>query len=224
MEIGKLALVLGAAFTVGVCGVSAAACSSSSGNTGSGSSSGGSSGSSSGGDSGVVCKSNPTLHTATGGSIYCGYAGDAGATLTCPLGQECCIGGSLGGGLYADDTCQTWGSTCDNPAPDASMSPGLQVECEQTADCTVNSSAGDGGTGEGGAGSMVCCLVGTSPAQVAGCPIEDQKAVGGNGTVCEQASACMTGEVQVCLQTSDCPSGQTCTPFRWKIIEMGYCK
>ena len=246
MRIGKFALVFGSALTVAAGGLGAVACSSSSGGgTGSSGSSGGSSsssgggdgsgsgsssgssgdgGSSSGSDAGT-CKSIPTVHMQTAGSIYCGFAaGDAGGTLTCSTGQECCVGNSIGGGNYAPDECQTWGTDCTNPTADAGpFGAGLPVECEQTGDCTVNGGGGEGGAGEGGAGGMVCCLKGTTPTQVAGCPAGDIKASGGKGTACEVGSACSAGEVQVCGSDADCPSGMKCAGFRWKIIEMGFC-
>jgi hypothetical protein len=199
--------------------------SSSSGGSGdaSGSSSGG--GDSGSGSSSGTCKSIPTVHASPAGSIYCGYApGDSGATITCTTGQECCIGNSIGGGNYAPDQCQTWGSDCTDPTADGGpYGAGLQVLCEQTADCTVNAAGGDGGSAEGGAGGMVCCLKGTTPMQVAGCPTGDLKASGGQGTACEMGSACSAGEVQVCGSDADCPSGKHCAGFRWKVIEMGFC-
>ncbi|HEY8038747.1 MAG TPA: hypothetical protein VIF15_03105, partial [Polyangiaceae bacterium] len=129
MKIRTLALVLGAAATMAVGGLTATACSSSSSGNGGGggndsgaatdSTAGGDTGtsgddSSAGGDTstgddggGVDCGSTPGLHSDEAGTIYCGFA-DAGS-LSCPLGKECCIGGSLGGGNFGVDDCETWG-------------------------------------------------------------------------------------------------------------------
>jgi hypothetical protein len=66
-------------------------------------------------------------------------------------------------------------------------------------------------------------LKGTTPAQVTGCDSADLKAVGGTGTACVTGNACASGDTLLCNTQADCPSG-TCTPFRWKIIELAYCK
>jgi hypothetical protein len=94
---------------------------------------------------------------------------------------------------------------------------GLAVPCEQPADCTAN----DGGVGD--AGAALCCLMGTTPSQVPSCGSADIKAMGGMGTQCVPSTTCGTGNTQLCLNQGDCPSGKTCTAFRWKIIEMGFC-
>ncbi|HEY8041797.1 MAG TPA: hypothetical protein VIF15_18465, partial [Polyangiaceae bacterium] len=104
------------------------------------------------------------------------------------------------------DDCVTWGQGCDNPADG-----GLPVQCEQTSDCTANGHSGS-----------VCCIKGTTPAAVPGCGYD--KAKGGTGVFCEQGTACASGDIQICSSQADCPSGTTCTPFKWKIIQLGYCK
>ncbi len=231
MQIRNLAWVFGAALAVSVGGMGAMACSSgSSGSTG-GSSSG--SGSSSGGtgsdaaadvatgddggtgvDSGTPtadagCKNPATPHPGTAGDVFCGYGADGGS-LTCSTGQQCCVGGSLGGGQYAPDDCNTWGGACDNPD-----GGGLPVECEQPQDCTANNKSG-----------AVCCLVaptGGAVNSVPGCPL-DFKATGGKGTSCEMGTTCAAGDVQLCGADTDCPSSAPhCVGFRWKIIQLGYC-
>jgi hypothetical protein len=153
------------------------------------------------------CQSDPHLHGADAGSIYCGFD-DAGNNFSCPTGMQCCIGGSIGGGNFAPDECAPWGTACMNPA-----NKGLAVPCEQPADCAAN----DGGA------SSVCCLMGTTPALVPGCDSNDYKASGGTGTQCVSGTTCGAGNAQLCLNQSDCPSGMTCTAFRWKIIQMGFC-
>jgi hypothetical protein len=90
---------------------------------------------------------------------------------------------------------------------------GLAVPCQQPGDCAAN----DAGTGG------LCCLMGTQPAQAAGCDAADLKATGGTGTQCVQGASCGTGNTQLCLQDSDC-GGKKCVAFHWKIIEMGFCQ
>jgi hypothetical protein len=123
-------------------------------------------------------------------------------------GTQCCIGGSIGGGMYANDDCEPWGTACTNPP-----TKGLAVPCEQPADCTAN----DGGAGQ------ICCLMGSQPAPVAGCPATDLKASGGTGTQCVVGTTCGAGNTQLCLSNADCPAGKTCQAFRWKIIQIGAC-
>jgi hypothetical protein len=122
------------------------------------------------------------------------------------LGQECCIGGAVGAG-FADDQCATWNTACMNPP-----GKGLQVLCEQPADCTANNST----TGN------VCCLIGTTPGPTANCndPL-DLKASGGMGTKC--ATSCAATDTQLCLSDGDCTAPKTCHAFRWKIIQLGAC-
>lgn len=164
-------------------------------------------------DAGADCKADPKLHPSTPGTIFCGF-GDAGS-FNCSTGQECCLGGKQGTG-FAPETCATFGSTCTNgtgPVP---------IECEQPEDCTANGMTG-----------AACCLQGGSaPQQVAGCDTGDLVAKGGTAIVCEASDAgsadggvgtCASGALQVCEAQSDCPTGKTCTPTRWKLYEIGVC-
>ena len=62
------------------------------------------------GDSGagsVDCGSIPGLHANTPGDIYCGYGTDGG-DIDCLTGNMCCLGGSIGGGMYAPQVCNPW--------------------------------------------------------------------------------------------------------------------
>ncbi len=253
MEFRKLAWVLGAALTVGVGGMSAIACSSSNSGGGdagssSGSGSGSSSGSSSGGMSdattggddgattgtdsgsgsggssdagaGTDCGKLPSLHQNPAGDIYCGYGADGG-TIDCTTGSQCCLGGSIGGGQFAPQECSPWqanGSGCTNPD-----GGGIGIACNQISDCTSN---GNGGT--------ACCLVGgKGPVALQGCGYS--KATGGSAIVCEgsgtvgeggapTATACQSGEIQVCSSNADCPTGTTCQAGKWKIYQIGFCQ
>jgi hypothetical protein len=189
---------------------------SSTGGSGSGGGSGGSgsSGSSGGGsgsgfvDSGVGCKTDPTLHPAPSGTIFCGF-GDAGS-FSCMTGQQCCLGGKTGTG-YAPEECDTFGSTCTNGMG------AIPIECMQPEDCTTNGVAG-----------AACCLQGgpTTPAPVQGCDPGDLISHGGNAIICEAPTspgACAAGELQVCETPMDCPTGKACTPIRWKLYQLGVC-
>jgi hypothetical protein len=222
MKKSHIALFLGGALLV-ASGAMMAACSSSSDNTGNPSGGGdsgttGHDGSTTGNDSGGTgndsggtgndggtadCGSTPTLHPSDAGAIFCAYAPNDGGPLTCATGTQCCIGGKVGSGFAAED-CVTFGNACDNPADG-----GLPVQCEQTSDCTANGKAG------------ACCMRGSTPQQVAGCGY--YKASGGTGVFCAGANACAAGEVQICSSNADCPNGQTCTPMKWKILQLGFC-
>ena len=36
--------------------------------------------------------------------------------------------------------------------------------------------------------------------------------------------ACAAGEIQLCYTLTDCPSTATaCVPFKWKVLDMGFC-
>lgn len=161
-------------------------------------------------DGGIDCGSIPQLRTSEAGTIFCGYLPDGGPGFNCNLGQQCCLGGSTGGGSFADQKCVGFGAACDNPPPDA----GTPIECTQNADCTAN----------GQPSSDVCCLQGAgAPAIVAGCGY--YKSQGGKQITCEaaDAGACASGEIQVCSQQADCPTGKTCTPMKWKLYQLGFC-
>ncbi len=207
-------------------GASSSGLGSSSG-TGSGSSGGSGGSGSSGGsggfpydggiyDSGINCGSTPTLHVNPPGDIFCGFGADAGL-LQCIASQgdgTCCLGGSLGGGMYAPQMCAQNAAGCMIPAE--GMNP-IPIQCNQIADCAPN----------GAAGATACCLQGAPAlAAVPGCGY--YRAKGGSAIVCEGSgggapSFCAAGEVQVCSSNADCASGMTCTPGKWKIYQLGFC-
>jgi hypothetical protein len=179
-----------------------------------------------GGDTGSACKTDPSLHPETTvGTIFCGYQPDGGPAFDCMKGNQCCLGGSIGGGLYAPEQCSPFGTVCSNPAPVNGTGGGLPIECNQVADCTANGKA-----------NSACCLQGgaSQPSAVAGCDSADLKSSGGSGIVCEgkggdgggggATPACAAGEIQICAIDTDCPTGMTCTAMRWKLYEVGYCK
>jgi hypothetical protein len=170
------------------------------------------------------CKSAPSLHADPAGSIYCGFGAADGGSLTCGTGQQCCLGGKVGG-AYEPQVCGTFGQACENPGPDAG-SPAIPVQCAQVADCTAN-----------GIQNAACCLAGAEAPAPEGalpaCASSGLKVSGGNSIMCEVSSspapasgapACAAGEAQICSADSDCPTGQTCIPMRWKVIELGFCE
>lgn len=159
------------------------------------------------------CGSIPTLHTSDAGAIFCGYPADGGPSFSCGTGTQCCLGGGKSPNFFPED-CESWGTVCQNPGPDSGVPAGLAIECNQNADCTANGKSGN-----------VCCLQGaTAPALQGSCGY--YKSTQGTAITCEAPSngAC-TGatDIQICEQTSDCPSGKTCTPMKWKLYQLGFC-
>lgn len=163
-------------------------------------------------DSDAGCKASCLVQSPPG-DLFCGYGADGGQ-LTCTTGQQCCLGGSIGGGAYDPEQCGTWSATgtgCSNP-PDG----GIGIACQQISDCKAN----------GVADATACCLQGASVAQLTGCA--SFKATHGTGIVCESSgtgsvSPCKAGEVQVCASQADCPTSTTCKPGRWELFEVGFC-
>jgi hypothetical protein len=154
------------------------------------------------------CGAIPVLHQRPGGTLYCGSDADGGVLL-CATGQECCLGGSLGGALYAPWVCAPFGTACPNGGD---AGPALPIMCNQIADCVAN----------GVAGAMSCCLQGASaPADVPGCTYP--KSTGGAAVVCETSAQCAPGEVRFCASQVDCPGGTTCTAGKWKGTQPGFC-
>jgi hypothetical protein len=167
------------------------------------------------GGSAVDCGASPTLHVDEAGSIYCGF--DGVADLYCPTGQECCLGGALGGGAFAAQECAALGATCPNAGVADAGAPAIPIACGQIADCQTN----------GVLNAVACCLQGATAPSTASCTYP--KATLGTAVVCESsdagtgAQACAAGEVQLCSSQADCPNGRTCTPGKWKIFQVGFC-
>jgi hypothetical protein len=168
-------------------------------------------------ETGPECGSTPTLHVDEAGSIFCGIAD--GGDLLCPTGQECCLGGALGGGQFAPQECATLGAACPNiGVPDAGAAA-IPIECAQISDCVA----------DGVIQAAACCLQGaTAPAVTPGCTYP--KSSLGTAVVCESGQPgttapipCATGEVQLCSSQVDCPTGTTCMPGKWKIFQVGFC-
>lgn len=216
----------------------------------SGSSSGGSS---SGSGSSSGCKSDPTLHAGTPGDIFCGYtdAGSfscstgqqccLGGKLGTGFAPEACetFGGTCTNGsgplpieCQQPEDCAAnakTGAVCclqggaSLPAPvsgcdakDLKSQGGSGIVCEMPhANPVAGSDAGtsDAGEPDGGASDAGSSDAGSS-ADAA--PQADSGTGGGVGS-------CAAGELQVCEAQSDCPTGKTCTPTRWKLYEIGVC-
>ena len=171
-------------------------------------------------DAGTIadCGSTPTLHVNEAGTIFCGFAD---ADIDCPTGQECCLGGYLDGGAFAAQQCAAYGATCTNGTLGSDAdSPPIPVMCAQISDCKAN----------GLSKAVACCLRGaTAPVDQPTCVYP--RATLGTAIVCESsdagangAAACATGEVQICSSQADCPTGTTCTPGKWKILDLGFCQ
>jgi hypothetical protein len=211
----------------GSSGASSSGVGSSSNSGGSGSSGASSSSGSVGGDDAGVfdaggnCGAIPMVHQNPPGDIYCGYDTDGGA-LECLASAGdgmCCLGGSLGNGMYAAQVCSPNAMVgCPNGGEEAGGTPAIPIQCNQIADCTAN----------GFPGATACCLQGASaPSVVPGCGYLTSRF--GSAIVCEGsggggATSCAAGEVQICSSPADCPSGTTCAVGKWKIFQLGFCQ
>jgi hypothetical protein len=105
------------------------------------------------------------------------------------------------------------------------MYAAIGIACNQTSDCAAN----------GMTGSVACCLQGAKgPNPVTGCGYD--KASSGTAVVCEATTGgtttdagymvgtCLAGETQICSSDTDCPTGTTCKPGKWKIYQIGFCQ
>ena len=151
-------------------------------------------------DAGPDCKNVPTTFPFTTDSgPFCPFQqGADGGTLfsACADGEHCCISGSTS----IPSTCQA--TTCTFPTDAATNS---DFECNETNDCPANN---------------VCCL--KAPGHLSpeiGCPSYDYVSTQ-RGTYC--ATACATGEAQICGANSDC-TGKTCFPVNTKGMWLGAC-
>jgi hypothetical protein len=82
-----------------------------------------------------------------------------------------------------------------------------EIDCKSAADCPAGNS---------------CCAtpMGTaSIAAVPGCTYD--KSTGEFNMHC--LSSCAAGDSVICAANTDCPSGQTCIPFKFKGAPMGHC-
>jgi Cys-rich repeat protein len=155
------------------------------------------------------------------GDVYCGFGADGGHVecLSSSGTGWCCLGGKVGMG-YAPQICGANAAACiADGDPDAGPTgAGIPIQCNQISDCP----------GNGAMGATACCIQGaTAPATVAGCGY--LKSTHGTAVVCEgtgggAATACAAGEVQICSADSDCPTGTTCKPGKWKIYQIGFCQ
>ncbi len=157
-----------------------------------------------GGDAGS-CGSTPTLHPGSGTNLFCPFGPDAGAPLECTSGQQyCCISGKVGGSYPPSDCEAISPSGCT--AVKNGVAGSTQIACEDPAtDCPSG---------------QVCCGSPNAIALASGCTYD--KLVGFTYSKC--AASCAVSEFQICEATSQCGSGKTCTPFKAKGLQLGYCK
>jgi hypothetical protein len=162
-------------------------------------------------DAGVDCGQMPILHMNPPGDIRCGFGADGGA-LEC-LGSSgegwCCVGASLGQGMYGPQSCAPNSDSCPFPSMGGFRTPSIQ--CNQIADCRSN----------GAPGATACCL----GAELYQCMYPE--AVGGS-IFCEgsnggAATRCGVNEIQICSSNVDCPPGTFCTPGKWDVFQLGFC-
>lgn len=147
-------------------------------------------------DAGVSCHP-PTLHPPQAGvGVYCPYSAvDGGRDISCATAtQQCCETSSDDAG---PSTCVQAGSAC--PAAGSTI-----WQCEDPSNCPTG---------------QVCCAAATLEQDTV-CGYF-RAAPGFGGTHC--AASCAAGELRVCEQQSECPSG-TCTPFRAVGNSVGACR
>jgi hypothetical protein len=149
----------------------------------------------------------PSAADAAGfGSAFCPFLADASthAEHFCATGDHCCEG-PLG----------TWSSCTANTEACAVDSGGIDWWCQYP------------GAGQCGA-DQVCCAIGTlvlsasADAGDGGC---GNYVHGFKSTSCVAASACPSGQIQMCASDLDCPTGQHCYAFQaGDIKELGGCQ
>jgi hypothetical protein len=221
--ISRVAFVLGSLVSVAAVASFASACSSKS--SGGGTTPPVDSGTMQSDDSGIAdagadsCGSSPSIHAGEAdGGIYCPFgpeneAGTEQTTLYCGSGGSpaklCCIGGELASGSYPPSNCA---ASCSFQA----TSGNTTIQCEDpNTDCP--------------SGNICCGGAEKTIEQVEGCGY--YKLSDWVYTKCESAKTCAasatapaTGaEFQVCASQAECPSGKTCTPFKAKGIDLGFC-
>jgi hypothetical protein len=148
------------------------------------------------------------------GGIHCPFGGASSeTTLYCGSGDAaadkfCCISGEVGT-TYPPSVCA---ATCSFTA----TSGNTTVQCEDPAtDCPT------GNICCGGAEKTIeldtaCSHYKLSDWVYAKCET--------TSTCAAAAAAPATGaEFQVCAKQSECPAGRTCTPFKSKGIDLGFC-
>ncbi len=146
-----------------------------------------------------------------GGGMYCPFSavGDGGKNAVCTHGEHCCETPESAG---TPSTCVSGGATC--PVPNST-----DWNCEGTPDCNSG---------------QVCCGAGKIMNQAAqpgcgsgGATLPPSIYVSGfiPGPTCAASCAGIGSGVpwQICSQTSECPSGQTCIPVKPKGNTIGAC-
>jgi len=224
MKISTLGLFLGGALLVSGAGIAVTACSSdsgtgnpttnpdsSTGNDGSSHNDGqaqqdtGMMGDDGGSDTGTgaECGTTPTVHPSDGGpgAIYCPFGPDGGAIHCNPASETCCINPKVNGTFPP--------STCSATCPYSDAGGATDLHCQDSISCSAN--------GKGN----ICCGSGPLPTLDTACGYYNEKGLkAGN---CEQGPSCAAGEFQLCGGQNDCPTGKTCTAFKAKGMQLGFC-
>jgi hypothetical protein len=115
---------------------------------------------------------------------------------TCPAtpGEICCV----------NNGAKTGACVATGPCPSGTTS---EIDCKGPGECPMGNS---------------CCGTPTGSATIApvpGCTYD--KSSGEINMKC--ASSCAAGDYVICEANGDCPSGQTCIPFKFKGAPMGHC-
>lgn len=155
------------------------------------------------GDSGsdaVACGTTPTLHPPKAGATpdtYCPFSATTtgGKNIYCSQGKQCCETPSSAG---TPSTCVTAGAACP-------VAGSTAIQCTYPQGC--------------GSGKR-CCANAAKIDLKPGCTYDS--AVTFTGTVC--ATSCSATQFVVCAADTDCPSGQTCTPFAAGGSDYGVCQ
>jgi hypothetical protein len=222
MKLTKIALMLGSGVAVIAAGILSGACSSSSGGSGTTTQDSGMTmtedSSMAAEDAGTdACGNSPSLHPTSleaGGGVYCPFGGPASeTTLYCGAGDAaadkfCCISGEVGT-TYPPSVCQ---ASCSFTA----TSGNTTIQCEDPAtDCPTGN---------------ICCG-GAEKTIALDTSCSYYKLSDWVYTKCEATAACAgtatapaTGaEFQLCTGPTECPAGKTCTPFKSKGVDLGFC-
>lgn len=172
------------------------------------------------------CDKQPSLHPAGSGGPYCPFIDGGGEGANCAAGQLCCIDEASG---LENGSCQTV-SAC--PAQTAFF-----FQCSGPSNCNLASGAtGDGGADGGDAGDasvedagapMVCCGFGPTPTVTPSCPaydLESDLSATACATACSGIGDGGSNALIICdTATGECPGGMTCTPFRARGSDLGFC-
>jgi hypothetical protein len=163
-------------------------------------------------------KAPPNLHPEIEAGVYCPFSevGDAG-NLYCKNGQSCCIT------PYSTPSIP---STCNTGA--CPVTGSTVLECEGTPDC-ASKGAGNICCGFGSIKTQAACGTIAPYSYVSGFAYGTNGVKGTGGSFCATSCAQVSdagasvSTFQICSQTSECPTGSTCTPIEPSGVGLGYC-